>query len=434
MNWKKTIYLTLGGLVVFILLSACGPSQDEIDATSTQLASNIFATQTANAPTSTLTPTPTNTPTPTSTSTPTPTNTPTITPTPTPDFASVTLNLDDLPPGFEELPPAEFGLEPGEDFGNSKVENSFTFLQSELGELIVGASILVPTMEEQDEFDSMMPFMVDTFINTGHYGNGDEADQGPVILNHLNSPGDVAVGSTTTMSDQGITTRLDIIMFRRGEMGVMIYSFYEDGTVPVVPIVDAANTLDTRIIGLREEVLFFDDFSNSNSGWDRYQDQVAITDYENGIYRMFVNEPEYVYWSTLYKNYTDTRIEVLASKVGGPDENYFGVICRYQDPDNYYNLTISSDGFWGIYKVFNGEWELLGKEFEQFNEYINQGQATNKIRADCIGDKLALYVNGEYLFEVEDDSFSDGDVGLLAGTYDVPGTDIHFDNFIVLEP
>jgi len=56
---------------------ACGPSEAELDATSTAIASSIFATQTAQAPTAT--PIPTDTPQPT----PTPTTTSTLTPTPT---------------------------------------------------------------------------------------------------------------------------------------------------------------------------------------------------------------------------------------------------------------------------------------------------------------------------------------------------------------
>jgi hypothetical protein len=35
---------------------------------------------------------------------------------------------------------------------------------------------------------------------------------------------------------------------------------------------------------------------------------------------------------------------------------------------------------------------------------------------------------------VQDDTFASGDVGLLAGTYDEIGTDIHFDNFVVRAP
>jgi hypothetical protein len=35
---------------------------------------------------------------------------------------------------------------------------------------------------------------------------------------------------------------------------------------------------------------------------------------------------------------------------------------------------------------------------------------------------------------VSDSDFASGDVGLLAGTYDEVGTDIHFDNFVVRKP
>jgi hypothetical protein len=78
------------GLVVLLLglvVAACGPSQAELDANATEIAAQVFATQTAVAPTPTHTPTvtPTATDTPTATLTPTatPTDTPTDTPTPT---------------------------------------------------------------------------------------------------------------------------------------------------------------------------------------------------------------------------------------------------------------------------------------------------------------------------------------------------------------
>ena len=74
-------FLMLFVLGISALMVSCGPNQEEMDATATQFTANIFATQTAEAPTITPTPLPTST----STFTPTPTLTPTITPTPTPD-------------------------------------------------------------------------------------------------------------------------------------------------------------------------------------------------------------------------------------------------------------------------------------------------------------------------------------------------------------
>lgn len=63
-------------VILFVVLTACGPSQAELDATAAQMAVEKFASQTAAAPTVTPTPIPTNTTTPTLTATITPTATP----------------------------------------------------------------------------------------------------------------------------------------------------------------------------------------------------------------------------------------------------------------------------------------------------------------------------------------------------------------------
>lgn len=102
MNRKKTLISIIGGLVLFMVLSACGSSQEELDATTTQVAADQFSTQTAEAPTATQTPT--NTATPTITNTPKPTNTPSATPTPlptaTPTFTLMT--IDSIPMALYE--------------------------------------------------------------------------------------------------------------------------------------------------------------------------------------------------------------------------------------------------------------------------------------------------------------------------------------------
>ena len=74
---QRTFYIF--AIILFAVLSACGPSQAELDVTATQMAVEESASQTAAAPTATPTLTPTNTVVPTNTATPTPTNTPTPT-------------------------------------------------------------------------------------------------------------------------------------------------------------------------------------------------------------------------------------------------------------------------------------------------------------------------------------------------------------------
>lgn len=185
---------------------------------------------------------------------------------------------------------------------------------------------------------------------------------------------------------------------------------------------------------LPSNVLFQDDFSDPSSGWDSVSAPEGITDYVDGVYRIFVNTVNTDVWSNPGLEFGDVRVEVDATKVGGDDNNDFGVICRYQDAENFYFFVISSDGYYGIGKVVAGQQVLIGTESMPPSELIRKGSATNRLRADCIGSKLSLYVNDELLDEYEDADFPTGDVGLLAGSIDAPGTDINFDNFLVLKP
>ena len=78
------------------------------------------------------------------------------------------------------------------------------------------------------------------------------------------------------------------------------------------------------------EVLFQDDFSNPDSGWDQMMGFDGETNYKsNEVYRIFVNEVGRDIWANPGLNFKDARIEVDATKVDGPDKNDFGIICRY---------------------------------------------------------------------------------------------------------
>jgi pectate lyase len=186
------------------------------------------------------------------------------------------------------------------------------------------------------------------------------------------------------------------------------------------------------------QILFQDDFSDVNSGWDRSQDASYSSDYENGSYRIKIFPANYAVFATPYQSFqNDVRLEVDAGKISGPeDNNGFGVICRYQDIDNYYYFYISSDGYVGIGIDNAGTKSFISSSDGYMTRVsgINLGSATNHIRADCIGTTLTLYVNGTQVASATDSSFSGGDVGLVARTFDVPGTDIMFDNFFVYKP
>ncbi len=156
-------------------------------------------------------------------------------------------------------------------------------------------------------------------------------------------------------------------------------------------------------------------------------------DYDGGGYRILVNALQANFWSTPHKDFGDVRIEVDAGKLGGPDANRLGLICR-SNGSSYYFFIISSDGYYGIGSFAQGRSTLIGQSEMQYSDKIKTGADINHLRADCIGNVLTFYANGFQLAQVQDASFTHGEVGLLAGAFDQPGVDVVFDNFIVFKP
>jgi hypothetical protein len=183
------------------------------------------------------------------------------------------------------------------------------------------------------------------------------------------------------------------------------------------------------------EVYFKDDFSDPSSGWDRLSGDGGTTDYFEGTYRILVTQPKRTLWANPKLFFNDLRIEADVTKAEGGDNNVIGLICRYQDQANFYAFFISSDGYYGITKVIEGVGpKLLGTDKMSASEVINKGNDANHLRADCVANKLTLYVNGQMLTSAEDADLDSGDIGLLAGNFGDASLDVRFDNLVVSNP
>lgn len=207
-------------------------------------------------------------------------------------------------------------------------------------------------------------------------------------------------------------------------------------TTTAVPTSTSAPNANPTAASSSSKVLYQDSFLDSNSGWPHHQTANSTMDYVNGGYHILVTKTNLMAFATAGQSLPgDVSIEVDATKTAGPDDNYIGVICRYQDSDNFYFFAISSDGYAGIamYKT-NSMSVLSGSSFES-SSAINQGAASNHIRADCVGNALTLYVNGTQVDSLTDSTFgSGGDVGILARANDTSGVDILFTNIVVSKP
>jgi hypothetical protein len=181
-------------------------------------------------------------------------------------------------------------------------------------------------------------------------------------------------------------------------------------------------------------VLYQDIFSNPASGWGELKEAAGSAGYINGAYHFAINQPDVNLWSHPGMTFSNVHEEVSVMAVSGPLTNRMGLICRLKDDKNYYFFAISADGFYGIGKMQDGQSNMLTGDSMQSNNAILTGNQINRVGADCIGNTLVLYVNGVLVTSTTDAAFTSGDVGILAGSFDQPGADIYFDNFVVYKP
>jgi hypothetical protein len=170
------------------------------------------------------------------------------------------------------------------------------------------------------------------------------------------------------------------------------------------------------------ETLLNETFSEAGT-WEEFVSGDVDLQVNDGVYRIQTGDGGYI-WGLNEVEHSDVVIEATTDQVSEHANNAYGVMCRADisnNGDGYYFL-ISGDGFYSISK---GEGDDVTPIVEwTAHSAINDGQATNKIRAVCIGNYLALWVNDKFLTEIEDTTYASGYAGLAAAAFESEEDDI----------
>ena len=183
--------------------------------------------------------------------------------------------------------------------------------------------------------------------------------------------------------------------------------------------------------------LFRDEFDNEDSGWSTDRSAAFECGYDEGEYFVRLHEPGWFTWAYPGEQFDDASVEVDAYLASGSQDNHFGVLCRHMDVDNFYYFAISADGYYAIFRrAGSGDLDILTGDGSGMisSSAIRMGERTNHVAAVCSGDELSLYVNGELLETVTDDTHTRGNVGIGAGSGPERDVHIRFDNFVVTNP
>ena len=178
-------------------------------------------------------------------------------------------------------------------------------------------------------------------------------------------------------------------------------------------------------------VLFQDDFSDPNSGWGSLSGDYGSVDYVSNSLQIDVQSDNYIIWSTPQKSFNGIIVAVDINVLSPVGDGEYGILCGYQDTENYFGLEISEDGYYTIWKYVDGE--FLSVVDWQPSSLVPTGGSSITLTAACLEDSISIGVNGELLAEAYDPDFSFGDIGLIAGTLDAPGLKVSFDNLVVTD-
>ncbi|MFN8665551.1 MAG: hypothetical protein U0075_26975, partial [Thermomicrobiales bacterium] len=183
-------------------------------------------------------------------------------------------------------------------------------------------------------------------------------------------------------------------------------------------------------------VIFQDDFTNPNSGWPvgKHPQGHYESSYLPGEYRIALAAANY-YAILANRNIApqaNVRLEADMTRFGPVQEPLFGFACRAYDLDNYYGAVIATDGYALLFKFTGGRYVEFGRV--QNHPAIKRGNATNRVRFDCVGTQLTLYVNGTPILSAQDGEFGGGQQGFLVYSVDKGGLDLHSRNVIAYRP
>jgi len=177
------------------------------------------------------------------------------------------------------------------------------------------------------------------------------------------------------------------------------------------------------------DVLLTESF-NEAAAWETYIADGVDFQVVDGAYHVQTGDDGYI-WGLNDAEHDNVVIEVTANQASSFENNAYGVMCRADTSNNgdgYYFL-ISGDGYYAISK---GQGEDVNEIVEwATSSAINQGQASNTIRAVCIDNYLALYVNGKFVADTEDSDYASGYAGFAATAFEGGRTDITFDNLTI---
>lgn len=216
------------------------------------------------------------------------------------------------------------------------------------------------------------------------------------------------------------------------------------------------------------DVLYTATFDDLIDDWKQYEGRMQAN-VANGVLILQSSTTGAGSYSEVRQYFGDFDLRVEARAVGGPLNNGYGVIFRLQDKgnesfadDSYYLFLVSSDGYYQVRRVVDGNDRELSAWIpsDLVNIGVGPDAASNWLRVIAQGDQFRFFVNGQpvqlcvpdrpdgistyddingiCLGQMQDvlvdDNIGYGQIGVGIQSFDEPGVVVEFDNILITAP
>jgi hypothetical protein len=142
-------------------------------------------------------------------------------------------------------------------------------------------------------------------------------------------------------------------------------------------------------------------------------------------------DPAQAWWTGFGPEVTDFTMTVDARVVNKVDAG-FRIFFRHTDDDNTYSFALDAkDGQVLLMKIVKGE--TAGNTGWQASSAVDTSGGVNRVVIRCFEDQIRVNVNGEDVFEMQDNTFRKGRIGVGAIAFGPPPI-VSFDNIIITTP
>jgi hypothetical protein len=146
-------------------------------------------------------------------------------------------------------------------------------------------------------------------------------------------------------------------------------------------------------------VLYATGFDDSAEDWVQYEGRLSAQVLD-GQLRIRVDESDNGAFSYAEPVYSDFVLSTRAAALDGPIDNGYGVLFRLDTRDNrdtrddrYYTFLISTDGYYRVTRVSNGQAEILS-DWIPCDAIRAELGAYNDIRVEGRGSRFRFFING----------------------------------------